>query len=48
MATQEELAIQQQAASTNEMMNKIAPNVVNKASDMAMQSREQEFNEQQV
>ena len=48
MATQEELAMQQQAASTNEMMNKIAPNVVNKASDMAMQSREQEFNQQQV
>jgi hypothetical protein len=48
MATQEELAQQQQVNATGEMFNKIAPNVVNKASEMAMQSREQEFNEQQV
>ena len=48
MATQEELAQQQQVNATGEMFNKIAPNVVNKASEMAMQSREQEFNQQQV
>ena len=33
----------QEEAANNEMMNKIAPNLINKASDMAMQSKEQEL-----
>jgi hypothetical protein len=48
MPTQEEIAAQQQQASTDEMMTKIAPNLVNKASDMAMQNKQQEFDQQQV
>lgn len=48
MATQEELAAQQQAQSNNSMMEKVMPNLVNKASDMAMQNQQQEFEQQQV
>ena len=48
MATQEELAAQQQAQSNNSMMEKVVPNLVNKASDMAMQNQQQEFEQQQV
>ena len=48
MATQEELAAQQQAQSNNAMMEKVMPNLVNKASDMAMQNQQQEFEQQQV
>ena len=48
MPTQEEIAAQNEQASTNEMMNKIAPNLINKASDMAMQSKELESAQQQV
>jgi hypothetical protein len=48
MATQEELAAAQQAQSNNSMMEKVMPNLVNKASDMAMQSQQQEFEQQQV
>lgn len=47
MPTQEELAAQNEQVATNEMMTKIAPNLVNKASDIAMQSKEQEFQQQQ-
>ena len=46
--TQEEIAAQQEEAANNEMMNKIAPNLINKASDMAMQSKEQEFAQQEL
>ena len=48
MATREELAAQQQAQSNNSMMEKVMPNLVNKASDMAMQNQQQEFEQQQV
>jgi hypothetical protein len=48
MATQEELAAAQQAQSNNSMMEKVMPNLVNKASDMAMQNQQQEFEQQQV
>ena len=48
MPTQEEIAAQQEEAANNEMMNKIAPNLINKASDMAMQSKEQEFAQQEL
>lgn len=48
MPTQEEIAAQNEQASTNEMMNKIAPNLINKASDMAMQSKQLEATQQQV
>ena len=48
MPTQEEIAAQNEQAQTNEMMNKIAPNLVNKASDIAMQSKEQEFAEKNL
>lgn len=48
MPTQEEIAAQNEQASNNEMMNKIAPNLINKASDMAMQSKELELAPQQV
>ena len=47
MPSQEEIAAQNEQAQTNEVMNKIAPNLINKASDMAMQSKEQEFSQQQ-
>ena len=48
MPTQEEIAAANEQAQTNETINKIAPNLINKASDMAMQSKEQEFTQQQV
>lgn len=47
MYSQEELAQQQEAASNNSFMEKVAPSLVNKASDMAMQNSEQEFAQQQ-
>ena len=47
MPTQEEIAAQNEQTQTNEMMNKIAPNLINKASDIAMQSKEQEFKKEQ-
>lgn len=48
MPTQEEIAAQNEQAASNEMMNKIAPNLINKASDMAMQSKQLEATQQQV
>ena len=48
MPTQEEIAAQNEQAANNEMMNKIAPNLINKASDMAMQSKQLEATQQQV
>lgn len=47
MPTQEELAAQQEESANNEIMSKIAPNLVNKASDMAIKNNEQEFSQQQ-
>ena len=47
MPTQEELAQQAEAQSNNEMINNIAPSLINKASDIAMQSKEHEFTQQQ-
>lgn len=47
MPTQEEIAASQEEASNNSMMEKIAPNLVNKASEMAMQNNAQEFSQQQ-
>ena len=48
MPTQEEIAAQNEQAAGNEMMNKIAPNLINKASDMAMQTKQIEASQQQV
>ena len=48
MPTQEEIAAANEQASTNEMINKVAPNLINKASDMAMQSKELEANQKEL
>ena len=48
MPTQEEIAVQQENAANNSMMEKIAPNLINKASDMAMQAKNQEQAQEQV
>lgn len=48
MPTQEEIAASQEDAANNSMMEKIAPNLINKASDMAMQSKNLETTQEQV
>ena len=48
MPTQEEIAASQEDVANNSMMEKIAPNLINKASDMAMQSKNLETTQEQV